>query len=142
MRKWIILGALAVVALGVAYLIEADIIETDWEILGILAAPFVAVFKSISSAFNSREEEEALIRARYEEKRAEAVAHHRAVTSSLAASEERAAAALEEIETIDSQIAELGRKRRDIKNRVDEMSDEELAAEARRLFGSSARAGG
>lgn len=141
MRRWIILGILAVAVVAAAVLIERDIIETDWEFFGILAAPFVAVFKSISNAFKSREEEEELIRERYEERRTEAAARHWSVTSALAASEERATAALSEVEKVDSQIAELDRRRRAIAERVDEMSDDQLAAEARRLFGSSASGG-
>ena len=134
MKRWIILGLVAVAAIAATVLVVRG--DITWETLSILAAPFIAVFKGIGDLLKGKDDEEALIKQLYDERRAKEDQYHGQIEASMRASDARVEELAGESARIDARLAELSKQREAIEREVKAMSTEELADSVRRLFSS------
>ena len=116
-RRWIILGIVVVAIIAVIVLIQLGVIDTEWQFLAILAAPFVAIFKSIGNLLKGSDEEEELIREVYNQRRAEEQAHHDQVSTTMTELNQRVETLMSRSTDIEDRIAEIDREREAVGDR-------------------------
>ncbi len=82
MKRWMLIAVVIVVVGVIIYLDRSGLV--DWPIFTMIAAPFVALYKGLSSWFSRRGEAEASIHERFDKIRQEDTKYHDSVMKEIA----------------------------------------------------------
>ncbi len=135
-RRWIIILALALLVLAYVVLRELGIINAEWTLLSIIAAPFVAIAKAIQNALGVNRAEEDAIRQRFDHLRAEDDARFRSIKEQNEQIESDVRRHEGELREVDARIGEVRTERGSVRREVRSESTSEIRRKAQEYWRS------